>query len=138
MTYTVFYNDKGHPKAVRDGNKFIPIDEKNVDFREFIEWNRQQEVPLDYSTPLPLSPREITISPSQQIILADDIDVAKITIRGEPGATIDYTVNNEPFQTILDASGQDTIELTCDTPNTTLLVQSETAKAVIYAVEVPA
>jgi len=81
---------------------------------------------------------ETMLSPSQQIILADGNDVAKVTITGEPGATVEYTVNGEPFSTDLNASGSDTIELTSDTSNTTIVVQAGTAKAVIYAVEVPA
>lgn len=79
----------------------------------------------------------IRLTPSQQMILADGEDVARVTINGTPDATVDYTVNGEPFQTTLDASGQDVIELDCDTPGTTLLVQSGTARAVIYAMEVP-
>lgn len=76
------------------------------------------------------------LSPPQQIILADGADVAKVTISGEPNALVDYDVNGSPFQATLDTSGQDVIEITSDTPNTTIVVQSGTARAVIYAVEV--
>lgn len=79
----------------------------------------------------------ISLSPSQQIILADGVDVARVTITGNPNDIVDYTINGEPVTTDLDGLGIDVIELTCDTPNTTLVVQAGTAKAVVYAVEVP-
>lgn len=79
----------------------------------------------------------VSISPSQQIILADGEDVAIVTISGEPGATVDYTINGQVQSLTLDDSGMDMLELTCDTPNTTLLVQVGSARAVIFAVEVP-
>lgn len=88
----------------------------------------------DPDTPFP---RQIGITPNYQIILADGINSAKVTISGDANAIVDYTVNNEPFQTTLDALGQDEIELTSDTPNTTIVVEAGTARAVIYAVEVP-
>lgn len=81
--------------------------------------------------------RSIGLSPSQQIILADGVDVAQVVITGEPGATVEYTVNGQPFETDLDVAGQDAIELTSDTPNTVIVVQAGTARAVVYAVEVP-
>lgn len=83
------------------------------------------------------NPNETTLTPSQQIILANGEDIARVTITGEPGATVEYTVNGQVLSLTLDASGMDTIQLDCDTPNTTLLVQAGTARAVIYAVEVP-
>lgn len=81
---------------------------------------------------------ETRLSPSQQIILADGVDTAVVVVAGEPGSTIDFTINGEPQSLILDDSGMDKIELSCDTPSTTILVQAGSAKAVIYAVEVPA
>lgn len=116
-------------------NACVPFDERNNDYREYQIWLGIG------NTPLPADPepvRETALTPSQQIILADGEDVAKVTITGEPGATVDYTVNGVPFQTVLDAAGSDVIELDCDTPNTTLVVLAGTARAVIFAVEVPA
>lgn len=79
----------------------------------------------------------VTISPSQQIILADGVDAAIITLQGAPGTSVEYTINDVPQATLLNSVGADTIELTCDTPNTTIVVQAGDARAVIYAVEVP-
>ena len=113
---------------------FIPTDERNADWRKYLDW-----VALG-NTPEPADPqpvRETSLTPSQQIILADGVDVARVTITGEPSATIEYTINGSPFSTSLDGVGQDVLELTCDTPNTTLLVVAGTARAVIFAVEVP-
>jgi hypothetical protein len=113
----------------------IPSDQYNRDYLEFLAWVEVGNAPEPAE---PTSARELTLSPSQQIILADGVDAAVIVVAGEPGATIDFTVNGEPQNITLDESGVDKIELTCDTPSTTLLVQSGSAKAVIYAVEVPA
>ncbi len=121
--------------GVLDGNgTMIPLDLKNADYRKYLEWVAQGNVPKS-ADPEPV--RATTITPSQQIILADGEDVATVTFSGEPGATVDYTVNGQVQSLTLDASGTDTLELTCDTPNTTLLVQAGTARAVVYAVEVP-
>lgn len=116
------------------GEKSIPPDPQNSDYREYLAWLEMGNVP-DSADPLPAT--EIMITPSQQIILSDGNDIAKITITGEPGATVDYTVNGQAQTLVLGESGIDTLELTCDTPNTTLLIQAGTAKAVIFAVEVP-
>lgn len=89
-----------------------------------------KEVPV-----IPIIPT--SLSPSEQIILADGEDVAIVTITGGPSATVEITINGEPLSLVLDDSGTDRLELTCDTPNTTLFVQAGTANAVIYAVEVP-
>lgn len=90
-----------------------------------------------FSDNAPVGMLETTITPSQQIIMADGVDVAKVIINGEPGAMIDYMVNGDAHSLELGASGIEMLYLTCDTPNTTLLVQVGTTKAVIYAVEVP-
>lgn len=115
-------------------NLSIPASLQNKDYVDYLAWVDAGNTP-DPADPEPQ--RETALTPSQQIILADGVDVALVTITGEPGATVDYTVNGQAFQTTLDASGTDTIELNCDTPNTTLVVEAGTARAVIYAVEVP-
>lgn len=79
----------------------------------------------------------VSLSSPQQIILADGEDIANVTFRGEPGATVEYTVNGQAQSLTLDDTGTDVLELTCDTPNTTLLVQVGTARVVIFAIEVP-
>lgn len=112
----------------------IPADQLNADYRKYLEWVEAG------NTPDPVDPDPVlgtTISPSQQIILADGEDIAKVTFRGEPGAIVEYTVNGQAQSLTLDDTGTDALELTCDTPNTTLLVQVGSARAVIFAVEVP-
>lgn len=111
----------------------IPPDERNRDYIDFLSWVAEGNVPSN----MPVQSTETKLSPSQQIILADGEDVARVTISGEPGATIGYAINGESQSLTLDESGIDEIELTCDTPSTTILVQLGYAKAVIYAVEVP-
>ncbi len=111
----------------------IPIDPANRDYRKYLEWLSTGNTPA----PADVLVWEIGISPSQQIILADGEDLAIVTFRGEPSATVNYTINGAAQSLTLDGSGMDTLELTCDTPNTTLLVQVGSARAVIFAVEVP-
>lgn len=136
--YSVIYHESGLPVGINLNGMYIPLDANNAEFQKFLLWNAVQGVPLDYVSSIAPASREPSLSPSQQIILADGIDMARVVVTGEPGATVDYTVNGEPFSETLNESGLETIELTCDTPNTTLLVQAGTARAVIYAVEVPA
>lgn len=112
----------------------IPADERNADYRKYLDWIAAGNTP-DPADPEPVL--ETKITPSQQIILADGEDIATVTFRGEPGAMVDYTINGAAQSLTLDGSGMDTLELTCDTPNTTLLVQVDSARAVIFAVEVP-
>lgn len=129
ITYTLTSSD-----VRSSAGAIIPFDNNNRDYRAYLDWVAAG------NTPNPVDPepvRETSMSPSQQIILADGVDVATVTITGEPGALIDYTVNGEAQSLTLDGSGTDALELTCDTPNTTLLVQAGNAKAVIFAVEVP-
>lgn len=120
--------------VIRDG-VFIPADESNRDYRQYLDWVAAGNTPdaADQAPAVALS-----ISPSQQIILADGEDIATVKFQGEPGAIVDYTINGQAQSLTLDDSGTDALELTCDTPNTTLLVQAGTARAVIFAVEVPA
>lgn len=119
---------------IREDGANIPVNLSNKDYREYLDWVAAGNTP-DPADQMP--PRQTALSPSQQIILANGEDAALVTITGQPGALINYTVNGEAQSLTLDASGADALELTCDTPNTTLLVQAGTAKAVILAVEVP-
>lgn len=112
----------------------IPADQRNADYRKFLEWVAGGNTP-DPADPEPML--ETKITPSQQIILADGEDVATVTFLGEPNAIVVYTINGAAQSLTLDGSGMDSLELTCDTPNTTLLVLAGSARAVIYAVEVP-
>ena len=116
-----------------DNGTSIPINVNNKDYRAYLAWLSAGNIPASEES----APRQTTLSPSQQIILANGEDAALVTITVEPGTLIDYTINGEAQSLTIDASGQDVLELTCDTPNTTLLVQAGTAKAVILAVEVP-
>lgn len=114
---------------------FIPEDEGNRDYKQYLDWLAAGNTP----DPADQAPAiALTVSPSQQIILADGLDLATVTFRGDPGATVNYTVNGQAQSLTLDDTGVDVLELTCDTPNTTLLVQVGSARAVIFAVEVPA
>jgi len=66
MTYTINYSD-GQPSSIQDGNKSIPLDGANMDFREFMEWNDQQEKPLDWQSPIVVDVPDPTPSAEDQI-----------------------------------------------------------------------
>lgn len=119
--------------VILDG-MIIPENEGNRDYRAYLEWVAQG------NTPEPADPpsTDVVLTPSQQIILADGIDIATVTIAGAPNAQVEFTVNGALQSIQLDANGRETIELLSDTPSTILLVQAGTARAVVYAVEVPA
>jgi len=120
--------------VLRDDGAQIPASENNRDWREYLEWQAVGNVPDPADAILP---RETSLSPSHQIILADGEDLASVLINGEPGTQVNYTVNSELQSATLDSNGNETIELTCDTPNTTLLVVAGNSRAVIFVVEVP-
>ena len=68
--YTVAYDDKsGDPISVLSNLRIsIPLDERNGDFREFLAWNAQQPIPLDWHSTQPIPPerqREILSSAVQ-------------------------------------------------------------------------
>lgn len=130
-------------KSYRYYRQFLNSAERNYSDVEGIEFPCYATL-KDYQTELvwlipelqPVS--ALSLSPPEQIILANGEDFAELIFRGEPGATVEYTINGQAQSLILDDTGSDSLELTCDTPSTTLLVQAGTARAVIYAVEVPA
>lgn len=60
MTYTVNYDIiSGKPISIQNGNSCIPITEQNRDFREFLEWNSEQDIPLDHETSIEVTQPEI-------------------------------------------------------------------------------
>ena len=58
--YKVSYNFNGNPVGIQslDETMNIPLDERNRDFRKFLEWNKAQKKPLDYETPIEPRPQE--------------------------------------------------------------------------------
>jgi hypothetical protein len=49
--YTINYDKvSGIPSTIQFGNTSIPIDVNNSAFQEFLLWNEQQPIPLDYQT----------------------------------------------------------------------------------------
>ncbi len=45
--YDLKYDTNGIPVCVVKDGLTIPFDEENIDFKEFLEWNKQQEIPID-------------------------------------------------------------------------------------------
>lgn len=57
--YTVNYDPlTGIVTTIQIGNNTIPINEKNMDFHDFLVWNEKQTKPLDWKTPkvMPVPP----------------------------------------------------------------------------------
>jgi len=76
----------------------------------------------------------------KNIIAGDGVDHTDVYIDGEAGEEVSYLINGEQFTAVLEDlgnSGRETLEITCDTPNTTIVVQCGESVVVIYAVEVP-
>jgi hypothetical protein len=49
--YTINYDKvSGIPSSIQFGNTSIPINVNNSAFQEFLLWNEQQPIPLDYQT----------------------------------------------------------------------------------------
>ena len=73
-------------------------------------------------------------------IVSDGIDSTTIYIDGAPDSEVTYKINNEVRTALLervdDLLGRDTVEISCDTPNTTILIECEGIRIVILAMEV--
>jgi hypothetical protein len=73
--YELRYGQDGTPNIYINGSN-IPVDERNSDFRAFLEWNAQQVEPLDWQTPieievpLPVPSTEERIAAMEDTILA--------------------------------------------------------------------
>jgi hypothetical protein len=128
MTYKL--NTQG---GVIFGDVFIPEDEGNRDYRTYLQWVAAGNTPQPADVPSTL----VTLTPSHQIILADGVDKAHVVVNGAPNGSAEITINAVPQTINFDGTGSYALEMSCDTPNTTLLVQAGLARAVIYAVEVP-
>lgn len=81
-----------------------------------------------------------TIWTERNTIASDGVDSTIVYIDGVPDSEVTYTINNQIYTTVLERvdglSGRDTIEISCDTPNTTILIECEGIKLVILAMEV--
>jgi hypothetical protein len=117
---------------VSDG-AMIPPDPKNRDYQDLLAWIAAGNVIAPANIPMV----DTNLSPSEQIILADGESEAKVLITGTPLAEIAFAINGVTQTETLDSSGQTTIELTCSTPGTTIVIVAGNSQAIIYAVEAP-
>ncbi len=72
--YTICYDTAtGRAASIKraDGAS-IPIDPKNKDFRNFLEWNTNQETPLDYVTQIEVIPPKHAPTHEERILYLED------------------------------------------------------------------
>jgi len=74
---------------------------------------------------------------TKQVIYGDGVDSADVYIDGDEGQVVTYTVNDEAYTVTLGSDGRETIVITCDTPNTSVIVQYGADRAIIFAVGAP-
>lgn len=73
---------------------------------------------------------------TKQIIFGNGLDSAEVYIDGEVGQTVNYTINGTSYSAILGSDGRETIQITCETPTMSIIVECEGQKAIIYSVGV--
>lgn len=79
MIYHMHYDMDGTPHIVRDADgAWIPQDDDNGDFRDFLAWNAAQPVPLDYTTPGPKARRTRSLW-----AIHDDVEALSPNQRGK-------------------------------------------------------
>jgi len=58
--YKLRYGFDGKVSGVAIGNKYIPASTDNVDFQNFLEWNKAQKEPLDLNSTIePVKPQPV-------------------------------------------------------------------------------
>jgi hypothetical protein len=119
-------------KRISDG-AIIPADPNNRDYQDVLSWINAGNVPA--LADIPNVP--VILTPSEQLLLANGENAARIEFTGTPLAEITFAVNAAADTLTLDSDGKNQIELTCDTPGVTIVVEVGTAQAVIYSVEAP-
>ncbi len=77
---------------------------------------------------------------TKQIIYGDGVDMVDVYLDGEIGETVTYTISGEPFQAVLEdvgGFGRETLQISSDTPNTTIVVECKGERAIIHVVGEP-
>lgn len=78
---------------------------------------------------------------TKNIIHGDGIDISRVIVRGNLGDVVTVLVNGTPHniicdtQSIVDYSG--ILEISCDTPNLTIVITAGSETAIIYSVGAP-
>lgn len=69
--YKLNYDMQGKVSSIQLGNMSIPLAEGNTDYQQFLEWNAQQETPLDLaSTITPPGPSWDDIRTQRNLLMA--------------------------------------------------------------------
>ena len=79
--YKLIYNDRNTVGSIQKGNMSIPICEDNTDYQEFIEWNKEQEVPLDLNSVYTPTEAEVKAKTNAEAIAKLEL-IDKQSIRG--------------------------------------------------------
>ncbi len=56
--YKLIYGDDGKVSTINLDNSYIPLDEGNRDYQEFLEWNKTQRTPLDLKSTIKIEARK--------------------------------------------------------------------------------
>jgi hypothetical protein len=116
--YELFYSkEAGIVQAIKRiaDNAFIPLAPDNSDFQQFLEWNAEQDPPLDLDSTIPV-PVNYSISPEGIIIAADGAEEAVFEITAEPDIeSIEVLVAGQSGVVPL-LQGQGKLRVTSDVP----------------------
>ncbi len=95
--YSISYSPEGDPVAIkREENQiisFIPLDEGNADFIQFLQWNFEQAAPLDWHAPIEPTPLpEELYTVFDKPVKAPDFIVATPPVNPDPEKALDEAI----------------------------------------------
>ena len=107
--------------VVRDDGASIPADERNKDYREYLDWVEAGNTP---GAPDP-EPEVLSIGVDNNIIIGDGVDEIKLSLLGKANAsiTLNVLVGNTPsaINIQLDENGNGSQVFSCETSPTVIV-----------------
>jgi len=68
--YAINYDPTGNPISIIKEGKQIPLAPGNMDYEEFLKWNKQRSRPLDYNTPIRIIDKPEVVQTIEERIVA--------------------------------------------------------------------
>jgi hypothetical protein len=105
----------------KDNNVYIPVDQGNVDYREYLDWIKAGNAPS------PADPRayDVSILTDSPTIIGDGADEITLTVHGEPDALVEIStltgVTAGTLNVQLDKQGIGSQAFACDTSPTVIV-----------------
>ena len=67
--YKLNYGENNKVSSIQKGNMSIPLCEDNLDYQDFLEWNKEQKIPLDLNSVYEPTKAEVIAKTNAEIYL---------------------------------------------------------------------